>query len=62
MRASTNIQPNLPPLVPEFMQVSNQDSQTPLPPHARLLSAPKRGYVASAKETKDNQVTVGVHF
>ena len=40
----------------------NQSSQTPLPAHARLLSTPKRGYVASAKESNDNQVTVGVHF
>ena len=64
MHASTNIQPcrNLPPLVPEFKQIIRQDSQTPLPSHARLLSTPKRGYVASAKESKDNQVTVGVHF
>ena len=30
--------------------------------HSRLLSTPKRGYVASAKENNDNQVTVGVHF
>ena len=64
MRASTNIQPrrNLPPLVPEFKQIIHQDSQAPLPSHARLLSTPKRGYVASAKGSKDNQVTVGVHF
>ena len=48
--------------MPEFKQVFHQDSHTPLPSHARLLSTPKRGYVASAKETKDNQVTVGVHF
>ena len=50
------------PLVPEFKQIVHQDSQAPLPPHAPLLSTPKRGYVASAKESKDNQVTVGVHF
>ena len=64
MRASTNIQPrrNLPPLVPEFKQIIHQDSQAPLPSHARLLSTPKRGYVASAKGSKDNQVTVGAHF
>ena len=64
MRASTNIQPrkNLPPMVPEFKQVIHQNSQTPLPAHARLLSTPKRGYVASAKENNDNQVMVGVHF
>ena len=64
MRAATNIQPrkNLPPLVPEFKQVIHQDAQAPLPPHARLLSTPKRGYVASAKESNDNQVTVGIHF
>ena len=64
MRASTNIQSrrNLPPLVPEFKQIIHQDSHAPLPSHARLLSTPKRGYVASAKESKDNQVTVGVHF
>ena len=64
MRASTNIQPrrNLPPLVPEFKQVIHQDSHAPLPSHASLHSTPKRGYVASAKESKGNQVTVGVHF
>ena len=64
MRAATNIQPrkNLPPMVPEFKQVVHQHSQTSLPAHARLLSTPKRGYVASAKESIDNQVTVGVHF
>ena len=64
MRASTNLQQgrNLPPLVPEFMQILHRDSQTPLPLHARLLSTPKRGYVASAKETNGHQVTVGVHF
>ena len=63
-RASTNIQPrkSLPPMVPEFKQVIHQNSQNPLPEHALLLSTPKRGYVASAKECKDNQVTVGVHF
>ena len=48
--------------MPEFKQVICQDSQTPLPTHARLLSTPKRGCVASAKESKGNQVTVGVHF
>ena len=59
MRASTNLQPrrNLPPLVPEFKQILQQESQIPLPPHACLLSTPKTGYVASAKETKDHQVT-----
>ena len=59
-----NIQPrkNFPPMVPEFKQVIHQNSQTPLPAHARLLSTPKRGYVASARENNDNQVTVGVHF
>ena len=64
MRASTNIQPrkNLPPMVPEFKQVIHQNSQNILPEHSRLLSTPKRGYVASAKESKYNQVTVGVHF
>ena len=64
MRAATNIQPrkNLPPLVPELKQVIHQDAQAPLPPHARLLSTPKRGYVASAKESNDIQVTVGLHF
>ena len=64
MRAATNIQlrKNLPPLTPEFKQVIHQDSQAPLPTHARLLSTPKRGYVASAKGGNDNQVTVGVHF
>ena len=48
--------------MPEFKQVTHQNSQTPLPAHARLLSTPKRGYVASAKENNDNQVTVGVRF
>ena len=64
MRAATNIQQrkNLPPLAPELKQVIHQDAQAPLPPHARLLSAPKRGYVASAKESNENQVTVGIHF
>ena len=64
MRAATNIQlrKHLPPMVPEFKQIVHQDSQTPLPAHARLLSAPKRGYVASAKENNDCQVAVGVHF
>ena len=40
MRAATNIPPrkNLPPLVPDFKQVIHQDSQAPLPTHARLLS------------------------
>ena len=33
----------------------HQDAQAPLPAHARLLSTPKRGYVASAKESNDNQ-------
>ena len=37
----------------------HQNSQTPLPAHARLLSTPKRGYVASVKESNDNQV---IHF
>ena len=32
-----------------------------LPPHARKLSTPKRGYVASASKAKD-QVTIGIHF
>ena len=49
-------------MVAEFKQVIHQNSQNPLPEHARLLSTPKRGYVASAKDSKDNQVTVGVHF
>ena len=49
-------------MVPEFKQIVQQDSQAPLPAHARLLSTPKRGYVATAKENKDGQVTVGVHF
>ena len=64
MRASTNLQPrrNLPPLVPEFKQILHQEAQTPLPSHARLLSTPKRGYVASAREIQDHQVTVGMHF
>ena len=63
-RAATNIQPrkHLPPMVPEFKQIVHQHSQTPLPAHARLLSTPKRRYVASAKENNDGQVTVGVHF
>ena len=59
-----NIQPrkNFPPMVPEFKQVIHQNPQTPLPAQARLLSAHKRGYVASARENNGNQVTVGVHF
>ena len=43
-------------------EIVHQHSQSPLPAHARLLSTPKRGYVASAKENNDGQVTVGVHF
>ena len=66
MRASTNIQPrrNLPSFVPEFKEVVHQDCCAPLPPNARVLSTPKRGYVASAEEVKEGQeqVTVGVHF
>ena len=36
----------------------------PLPSNARVLSTPKRGYVASAEEVEEGQaqVTVGVHF
>ena len=62
MRAATNIQPrkNLTPMVPEFKQVTHKESQAPFPNHARLLSTPKRGYVASARGSNDNQVTVGV--
>ncbi len=54
MRASTNIQPrrNLPPLVPEFKQVIHQDSHTPLPSHAPLLSTPKRGMSRAPKKAK----------
>ena len=48
--------------MPEFKQVVHQDSQESLPSNARVLSTPKRGYVASAKEVKEGQVTVGVHF
>ena len=61
MRASTNLQPrkNLPPLVPEFKQLIQQADSSQLPPHARKLGTPKRGYVASAPE---NHITVGVHF
>ena len=66
MRATTNIQPrrHLPSFVPEFKEVVHQDSQESLPSNARVLSAPKRGYVASAKEVKEGQrqITVGVHF
>ena len=61
MRAATNIQPrkNLPSLVPEFKQVTTQVDTASLPPHARKLSTPKRGYVASAAK---DQVTIGIHF
>ena len=61
MRASTDIQPrkHLPPLVPEFKQISTQAHDASLPPYSRKLSTPKRGQIASA--TKDH-VTVGVHF
>ena len=61
MRAATNIQPrkNLPSLVPEFKQITTQVYTASLPPRARKLSTPKRGYVASA--VKD-QVTIGIHF
>ena len=47
-----------PPLVPEFTQLIHQSDSLPLPPHARKLSTPKRGYVASAPE---NHITVGIH-
>ena len=62
MRAATNIQPRkgLPALAPEFKQVTTRVDTASLPPRARKLSTPKRGYVASAA-TKD-QVTVGIHF
>ena len=50
---------NLPPLVPEFKQLLHQSDSSPLPPHARKLSTPKRGYVAAAPE---NHITVGVGF
>ena len=57
MRASTNIQPrrNLPPLVPEFKQISH---------HLMLVysALPKGGLSRVPKKKKDNQVTVGVHF
>ena len=61
-RAATNIQPRkgLPALVPEFKQVTTHVDTASLPPPARKLSTPKRGYVASAA-AKD-QVTVGIHF
>ena len=61
MRSATNIQPrrNLPPLVPEFKQITTQADTASLPPHSRKLSTPKRGYVASAAK---DQVTVGIHF
>ena len=61
-RAATNIQPRkgLPALVPEFKQVPTHVDTASLPPPARKLSTPKRGYVASAA-AKD-QVTVGIHF
>ena len=61
MRAATNIQPrkNLPSLVPEFKQVTAQVDTASLPPRARKLSTPKRGYVASAAK---DQVTIGIHF
>ena len=49
-------------LLPEFKRILHHNSQTPLPPHAQQLSTPRRGYVASAKETKDHQITVGVGF
>ena len=66
MRASTNIQPrrHLPSFVPEFKEVVHNNCGAPLPSNARVLSTPKRGYVASAGEVKDGQeqVTVGVHF
>ena len=61
MRAATNIQPrkNLPSLVPEFKQITTQVDTASLPPRARKLSTPKRGYVASAAK---DQVTIGIHF
>ena len=59
--ASTNIQPRK-HLPSEFKHLVHQDSQASLPTHARVLSTPKRGYVASAEEVKEGPVTVGVHF
>ena len=61
MRAATNIQPrkNLPSLAPEFKQITTQVDTASLPPRARKLSTPKRGYVASAAK---DQVTIGIHF
>ena len=61
MRAATNIQPrkNLPSPVPEFKQITTQVDTASLPPRARKLSTPKRGYVASAAK---DQVTIGIHF
>ena len=61
MRASTDIQPrkHLPPLVPEFKQISTQAHDASLPPYSRKLSTPKRGQIASAIR---DHVTVGVHF
>ena len=61
MRAATNIQPrkNLSSLVPEFKEVPTQADSASLPPRARKLSTPKRGYVASAPK---GQVTIGIHF
>ena len=49
-------------MVPEFKQVLSQSARAPLPTHARRLSTPKRGYVASAKEDNEDQVRVGLHF
>ena len=47
---------NLPPMVPEFKQVSHQNSQNPLPEHARLYSALPNGGMSrvpkKAKTTK----------
>ena len=61
MRAATNFQPrkHLPSLVPEFKQITTQVDTASLPPRARKLSTPKRGYVASAAK---DQVTIGIHF
>ena len=45
--------------MPEFKLITTQVDTASLPPRARKLSAPKRGYVASAAK---DQVAIGIHF
>eukprot|EP00435_Cladocopium_sp_Y103_P054436 s1937_g17.t1 len=63
LRASTEIQPRhgIPPMVSEFMEVTTQDADCPLPPNSRPLSTPPRGNFASATHGEGNTITIGVN-